>query len=343
MNVLEIASFDDRHFDAYAKGLSFLIKVYQQIGFQSCISSSSDMLTPVECPETLFPGLTEFPCEIFTPMVITDLVFKDKSELKIRADLVTAVKSYQSDDGVFTFWNEPGFPADIDDTAFGLSILAETGQTDLSFVHQVVNRILDNVNEEGIFRVYFPPYGHRSYVDPVVCVSALYLFALLSREKEAQKTEAYVLEHLRTQAYLEGTHMYPLPDIFLCYLARLIDKSAYYRERFENHLKQELEIRIGATQSPLDLAARVITAKTVGLSNELEESGLILSKNGQSGWPANTFFEFHRRHGYFGCEALTTAFAVRALETPALYEQALSRYDYNAIYEADDAAPVGGD
>jgi hypothetical protein len=38
MNVLEIASFDDRHFDAYAKGLSFLIKLYEQNGFQSNIS-----------------------------------------------------------------------------------------------------------------------------------------------------------------------------------------------------------------------------------------------------------------------------------------------------------------
>ena len=261
--------------DAYAQGLSQLIKLYKQNEFQTFISSSPDMLTPVEFPESLFPGLTEIPCEMYTLMVITDLVFKDKPELKISADLVTTVKSYQGDDGVFAFWNEPGFPADIDDTAFGLAVLVETGQTDLSFVHQIVDRILDNVTEEGVFRVYFPPYGHRSYTDPFVCVNALYLFALVGREKEAQQTEAYIFEHLRTKAYLKGTRMYPSPDIFLCYLARLIDKSAYYREKFEDQVRQALETRIGASQLPLDLAARVITARAVGISNDLEESGTV--------------------------------------------------------------------
>jgi hypothetical protein len=327
--------------DAFAKGLSFLTEIYKQNRFQSFISSTPDMSTPVECPETLFPGLAEFPSEIFTPMMITDLVFKDKPELKIYSDLVNEVKSYQSDDGVFTFWNDYSLiPADIDDTGIGLTILVEAGKVDLSIVHQVVDRILNNTSEDGIFRVYFPPYGHRSYVDPVVCVNALSLFALLGREKEAQKTEDYVFEYLRTKAYLKGTRMYASPDIFLYYMARLIDKSTYYRERFEDHIRQELQTRIGTTHQPMDLAARVITAKAVSISNDLEESYLILFQNSNGGWPANSFFEFHRRHGHFGCEALTTAFAVKALETKALYEQTLSRYDYKAIYETHDTALV---
>jgi hypothetical protein len=325
--------------EAYARGLSRLITLYNQNEFQSYISSTSDMLTPVESPETLFPSLTRFPREIFTQLMITDLVFKHKPELEISSDLVAEVKNFQSNDGVFTFCNDYSlFPADIDDTGIGLAILVETGTIESSIAHQVVDRMLNNVNEDGIFRVYFPPYGHRSYIDPVVCVNGLYLFALLGRETEAQKTVDYVFEYLRTRAYLAATRMYPSPDIFLCFLARLIEKSSYFREIFEDHMKQALETRIGTTKLPLDLAARTITAKAVGVSNDFEEQELILSQNGYGGWPASTFFEFHRRHGFFGCEALTTAFAVKALETPALYEQVLLSYDYSNFLEAYETA-----
>lgn len=320
--------------EAYANGLSRLIALYYQNEFQSFISSTPDMLTPVKSPEALFPSLPKLPREIFTQLIITDLVFKNKPELQISLDLVTDTKNFQSNDNVFTFCNDYSlFPADIDDTGIGLAILVETGTIELGIVHQIVDRMLNNVNEGGVFRVYFPPYGHRAYVDPVVCVNGLYLFALSGREKEAQKTVDYVLEYLRSQAYLEGTRMYPSPDIFLYFLARLINASTHFRKIFEDQIKQALETRIGTTQLPLDLAVRTITAKVVGISNDLEEQELILSQNGSGGWPANTFFEFHRRHGFFGCEALTTAFAVKALETPALYEQVLWSYDYSNFIE----------
>jgi hypothetical protein len=292
------------------------------------------MLTPVESPEILYPGLTEFPDEIFTKLIITDLVFKDKPELKISSNLLTELKNAQCEEGIFNFFdNDCLLPADIDCTAIGQALLVETGQADLHIVHQVVDRILDTVNEDGIIQVYFPPCGHRSYVDPVVCVNALYLIALLGREKEAQQTEDHVFEHLRTQAYLAGTRYYPSPDIFLYFLARLIDKFSYFREKLGDQLRQALETRIGNTQLPLDLAARVITAKVVGISNKIDENGLLLSKNGCNRWPADAFFRFGTRHGFFGCEALTTAFAVKALETQALYKPSFLRYDYHPIYQ----------
>ena len=43
--------------EAYTTGLSHLMMHYQQNKFQSFISSTPDMLTPVRSPEILFPGL----------------------------------------------------------------------------------------------------------------------------------------------------------------------------------------------------------------------------------------------------------------------------------------------
>jgi hypothetical protein len=321
--------------EAYASGLSHLRAVYQQNRFQSFISSTSDMLTPVQSPDTLFPGLIRFPREIFTQLMITDLVFKNKPDLDISSDLLFELEDIQADGGIINFFTDESLlPSDIDCTAIGLAILVETGRGNLNTIHQVVEKIMDTVNEAGIIQVYFPPFGHRSYTDPIVCVNALYLIALLDREQEAKITEDYVFEHLHTGSYLEGTRYYPSPDIFLYFLSRLVDRFPYFRERFGDLLRQELERRIGKTRAPLDLAAQIIAAKAVGILNEIDAYELILSKNGCGGWPANAFFRFGTRVGFFGCSALTTAFALGALETRGLYEWALSYYDYSISNKA---------
>jgi len=320
--------------DTYIHGLSQLIRLYKQNAFQSFISSTPDMLMPVESPESLFSGLTEFPHEVFTQLIITDLLFRDKPELEVSSSLIREIKRFQRDDGIFNFFYDDALlPADVDCTAIGQSILVEMGKGDLHVAHQVVDRILDTVNEDGIIEVYFSPCGHRHYVDPVVCVNALYLIALLGREKEARKTEDYIFEHLRTQAYLEGTRYYPSPDIFLYFLARLVNTFPYFRKRYENQLKEALQTRIGNSKLPLDLAARVITARVLGISNDFEEHRLILMQKDSQGWSADAFFKFGTRYGFFGCNALTSAFAIKALETQPFYEQFLSRYDYISTYQ----------
>jgi hypothetical protein len=320
--------------DAYVHGLSQLVKFYRQNGFQSFISSTPDMLTPIESPESLYPGLTEFPNEIFTQLIIADLLFRNKPELEISSTLIREIKKFQRNDGIFNFfYDDTLLPADIDCTAIGQSLLIEMGKGDLHIAHQVVDRILDTANEDGIVEVYFSPCGHRHYVDPVVGVNALYLIALLGREKEARKTEAYVFEYLRTQAYSEGTRYYPSPDIFLYFLARLIDTFPYFRTRYEKKLKEALQTRLGSSNSPLDLAARVITAKVLGISNDLEEHRLVLMQNKSQGWKAGAFFKFGTRRGFFGCNALTTAFATKALETLSFYEQYLLQHDYIPNYQ----------
>jgi len=150
----------------------------------------------------------------------------------------------------------------------------------------------------------------------------------LGREKESLKTEQYIFEYLHSQAYLEGTRYYPSPDIFLYFLARLVNTFPYFRKRYAPQLKEALQTRIGTSKSPLDLAARVITAKVLGISNGFEEHKLVLLQKNSQEWPADAFFKFGTRYGFFGCNALTTAFATRALETRPLYERFLSRYDY---------------
>lgn len=301
---------------AAARGLSFLQRLYPVYGFQSFISQTPDMLNPVASPDALYPGLATFPLEVFTTMIVTDLIFKWWAGPTLRTDLLRTVQDAHTN-GIFHFFADRNLlPADVDCTAIGLSILFETGWIDPEVVNRVVDIIVNNTDDEGVVKVYFPPAAHRQYVDPVVCVNALYLMALLGRQDEAQATEAFIFRFLTSKAYWQGTRYYPSPDAFLYFLARLGGRFDFYRERLNELLRQALIDRAGATNMSLDLAMRLIVARQVDITNADEGDKLLRQQNDDGAWPADAFFRFGRRHGFFGSQALTTAFAVAALLSP---------------------------
>jgi hypothetical protein len=204
-------------------------------------------------------------------------------------------------------------PADVDCTAVGLSLLHETERVDSSLVNRAVDRMLENTNEAGVIKVYFPPCGHRQYVDPVVCVNALYLFALVGREDEARPTLDHVRHFASSGEYLTGTRYYSSPDVFLYFLFRFVERFPSAGELLEGPLCQKLRDRFGTTQSPLDLAIRVMLARRMGIANDREQEQLLAAQGSDGAWPAGPFFRFGKRRGFFGSRELTTAFAIKAL------------------------------
>lgn len=296
------------------RGLHFLETAYQEgTGYQCFVSSTPDMLSPVHSPEAyLYPGLQEFPAENFSNMVIFDLIFRDKPNASIGQAILTELqRSHRR--GIFYFFQlESLLPPDVDSTALGVSLLAETGCIESSALDHAVEKTLTNTNGEGVIEVYFPPCGHRRYVDAVVCANALYLLTLAGRAQEARKTIDFVAESLCSQAYLRGTRYYS-PDLFLYFVSRLVARFPQQYPDFAYSLRHAIQARRGATETPLDAAARLITAKRAGVANEVDEQTLLLAQAADGGWPADVFYRFGRRHGYFGGRALTTAFAVNAL------------------------------
>ncbi|MBN2291051.1 MAG: hypothetical protein JXM70_01420 [Pirellulales bacterium] len=302
------------------QGLSFLDRRFHAIsGLQSFISATPDMSCPVASPEMLFPGLSEFPTEIFTSMVVADLLYKDLFKSK-NMDYYVDNLSECLHEGLFHFFLEKALlPADVDCTAVGLSLLYETGRIDSSLVHQAVDKMLENTDEAGVIKVYFPPCGHRQYVDPVVCVNAMYLFALVGRENEARSSSDFVHHFISSGEYLKGTRYYPSPDVFLYFLFRFVERFQFADQSFEDLLRQRLCDRFGTTRSPLDLAIRVMLAGKMVIDNDGELEQLLAAQGSDGAWPADLFFSFGKRRGFFGCRELTTAFAAKALAaSPAL-------------------------
>lgn len=296
------------------QGLSFLdTQFHVSSGFQSFISTTPDMSCPVSSPETLFPSLTKFPTELFTSMVIADMLYKDliKSE-SVNHYIDGLNKCHQ--DGLFHFFLETTLlPADVDCTAVGLSLLYETERVDRDLVNRSVDRMLENTDEAGVIKVYFPPCGDRQYVDPVVCVNALYLFALVGREDEARPTFDFIRHFASSGEYLEGTRYYPSPDVFLYFLSRFVERFPSADEALKNLLCRRICDRLETPQSPLDLAIRVMLAGKMGITNDGEREQLLAAQGSDGAWPAGSFFRFGKRRGFFGSRELTTAFAVKSL------------------------------
>ena len=306
---------DERRIKAVQRGLCFLEAAYQErTGYQCFVSSTPDMLHPVSSPEAyLYPGLQEFPAENFSNMVIFELVFRDQPGSRIGHAILNNLRCKHRC-GIFPFFQTEGLlPPEVDSTSLGVSILAETGNIEDDAVKHAVGKILANTNQAGVIEVYFPPSGHRHYVDPVVCVNALYLLTLVGRAQEASKTADYIADHLCSQAYLAGTRYYSSADLFLYFGSRLVERFPQQHARFGQLLRQAIQARRGATNTPLDAAARLIAAKRAGVSNEVDERTLLLAQVDDGGWPADAFYTFGRRHGYFGGREVTTAFAVNAL------------------------------
>ena len=195
----------DKKPDFLTQGISFLIREHHNMKLQSFISLTADMSKPVVDPTTLFPNSLVFPRELFTPIVVADLMEEIAEAIEFYQSLTDFLQEAHTN-GIFYFFNDPNLlPADVDCTAIGLSVLLASKKITLRKVAKVADIVLRNTNESGIMQVYLPPYGERRRIDPIVCINCLDIVALADRSKEANITEEFVFEFLSSGNYRKGT------------------------------------------------------------------------------------------------------------------------------------------
>ena len=251
--------------------------------------------------------------EIFTSLVILDLLDKNKLEKEIYSYILGYLKK-NCERGYFFFFEDHSLlPPDLDCVSLGLSLFYREGLVSISTVSKISEEMIANTNEKAIMQVYLDPTGKRQYVDPVVCSNALSLLAEFGYLDRVLKNVQFVRNFLIDKEYLKGTRYYFSPDAFLYFLTRCAMKAKYLRKIFFPLLISAVRERQGNTAYPIDLAMRIICARTLRM--EAREEIDILKKQQQpdGGWPADALYQAGKNRVYFGSSLLSTAFALKAL------------------------------
>lgn len=133
-----------------------------------------------------------------------------------------------------------------------------------------------------------------------------------------------VEQHLFSQSYLDGSHFYPLPEIFLCQVSEVWRQttplSASLRKPLEAAVRDRWWSSAGPVREPLHRRALALSALMIAAENlHLSEVNLNRARQElarlQSIEGAFSPSPYRRLHGsYLGTRVTTTMFAVRALQ-----------------------------
>jgi len=255
--------------------------------------------------------------ELFPAMFILDLLYDSQLEAKTKNDLLDLLRNNSTKEGLYSYFVDERFlPPDVDDTALALASLIKANRISVSAASYAVDQILSNVSPEGIIEVFFVSDGPlKGEIDPVVCANALYVIYMLGKENQAKKTESFVYETLQSGNY--PYLYYPSEDMFLYMVSRLVHSFPEMRKKFGEILSKRVVARIGSSEDPIDLAARVIAGKSVGIKNASESKKLLDLQNEDGSWRDDVFFQAKRPSNgklyFYGSKEVTTAFAIRAL------------------------------
>lgn len=227
-----------------------------------------------------------------------------------------------------------GFPADTDCTSVAAQALWERGLvTDERYGEFAEELLTAAVPPKDVVIVYWDDdveTGTRSRgrkYDAVVCANALVVLAcarahgLVSRDADRaiDATRRYVVEHLTSGAYREGTRYYPYEDAFLHAAARLASRDPGSATVLSGPLADAISKR--ETDSgpdrdrPLNVALRTIAARELGHRDGQEDRRrlLLAAQDADGGWTASPYYTLGRLPAYFGSRLLTTLFATDAL------------------------------
>ena len=292
--------------DAAARAYSFIEHKWME---------SRDVFFCVTSHSRRFDTANKAPSELFTTMMISELLRDFPGYERIAGEILHRLASTMTGRGTFHFFTDPNrLPADIDCTSVGLTLLSQTGMLSSQDLESGIRIILNNVNENGVIEVYINPGSdRRGIVDPVVCANAMYLLALYGVQEEAEATNHFLLQVLQDERYAKGTRYYPSRATILHRFARLVHRFPVRYGMLYDPLCRELRKCMGTSYYPLDLAQRIITASLLGMASRAEQQQLARLQNADGSWPADGFFRYGRTKIYFGSRALTTAFALKAL------------------------------
>jgi hypothetical protein len=259
-------------------------------------------------------------------MVVAELMMDTPHCQNDVIDIVDMLVDELAEDIEFYFFKDHEMlPADADCTALGLSVMLRAGlpikHTCEAALHNIQRYALSN--PEGIVTTYFVPEGDErsGILDRVVACNVLYLAHQMGKEGEFQSTLKYVEEQLVTKEYLKGSRYYYSPDTFLFFLGRVLHSfPASPLSHLKPILAQEVRERIGTTSHPLDLSQRVMLSVWFGVDAYHSDLDTLIGQQSQpsGAWPLDSLFQYGRKAVYFGSEALSTAFALAALDAAYL-------------------------
>ena len=155
------------------------------------------------------------------------------------------------------------------------------------------------------------------------------LVKALDRRAIVERNIEYLMRCLDRHVLATGTRYYPSPDAFLCFASMLVRDFPDEMKRLRAPLLEALSVRWRqpATRAAdpanpgtaINLAMRIIAAQNLGVREDAvqrEKVHLVRMQRPAGAWPAEALFKLGSMRFYFGSEAMTTMFAVRALLGP---------------------------
>jgi len=305
------------------KGIGFLErKASSLFGFQTLVANRPDMSDAVEMPKT----------EIFTSAIIYDLIRFLPVNKQILTSTVELLKSCATPKtGTFNFFQEQGIiPDDVDCTGVALWALLVSGAIPENAVKTSVELCVKNTNKaKGIIETYLPPFNDRTgrFCSVALCNIMRVVYAT-HLESQAVDTENYLYEVLEKKLYLgdDAVLYYPQHWHFFYFLAQCISTCDKAKQRFMPLLcKRIVEGLENEKISEIERAMRVILGHQLGLYNQFNHVKIKIDKDvevlmaAQSHKGCWDLCTFHTNGKgvkfYFGSEAMTTAFVLKALHS----------------------------
>ncbi|KAI0744041.1 HAD-like protein [Daedaleopsis nitida] len=203
------------------------------------------------------------------------------------------------------------FPNDVDTTSVALTVLRPNPQ----LVSSILDEMLQYVDADGIMQTYFDP--SRPRMDPFVCVNVLSLFYEHDRGHQLPRTLDWVYDVLLHRAYHGGSRYYTSADCFLFFMSRLLQRAEdpAVQARFLPLFIERVKEQVGAAGNSMELAFRVLAAASVGIECPRDLEKLIAAQCDDGGWDLCWFYMFGSTGVRAGNRGLTTALAIKAMET----------------------------
>jgi len=288
--------------EARDKAFQFLETQQENGHFNAHLSSTPDMLESHDSPK-----------EIASTLLVFETVLQQHQDSPIFHQSLSYLKS-QLDNGRYHFFEDLFLlPSDTETTSYGLSSLLRAGTIDRKEAEKTADEIIRTTDESGIIMVYFEPCDKENQIDHVSATNVLTLLNMLGRGDEAKETENFVLDQLQKGAYLEGSRYYHSPDTFIYFLGRMIEQCPNMKDRFEEPLRKAVRSHVGMTETPIEIAMRCTTLARLG-ENPAELNKLLRAQGTDGGWNSNSIYHYGGKVGYFGSRAITTAFALEAID-----------------------------
>ncbi|KAH6625539.1 HAD-like domain-containing protein [Boeremia exigua] len=203
-------------------------------------------------------------------------------------------------------------PTDVDDTAMALLAFSPP----ISSANIVLDKFLSNrCARRQLIQTYF--CTQRQRIDPWVLTNVVRLFYHYNRGAEVRPELEYVSRVLKTRAYVDGSHDYVTPELFLYFCSCPVEENRR-DEELQRLLRRELgnacRERVGRRDDALAVAARILACQAVDVCARSDIHYLRELQDLDGGWEIGWVCCFGRSRKRIGSRGMTTAFAIKALE-----------------------------